>query len=112
MKNKFDRNYLIESIIDPGKTISDQYSSSTVTLKNGETLTGLIVERGEDFDVYPIDSKAEPIRVSGSDVEKVEQASVSQMPPGLINTLNPEELADLIAYLMSAGDPEDKAFLP
>jgi len=112
VKNKFDRNYLIESIIDPGKTISDQYSSSTVTLMNGETLTGLIVERGEDFDVYPIDPKAEPIRVSGSDVEKVEQASVSQMPPGLINTLNPEELADLIAYLMSAGDPEDKAFLP
>jgi mono/diheme cytochrome c family protein len=43
-------------------------------------------------------------------VAKVDQVPVSQMPPGLINTLNPEELADLVAYLMSGGDANNKAF--
>jgi hypothetical protein len=32
------------------------------------------------------------------------------MPPGLINTLNKDELLDLIAYLVSGGNAKDKAF--
>ena len=32
------------------------------------------------------------------------------MPPGLINTLNKDELLDLIAYLVSGGNANDKAF--
>lgn len=110
VKNKFDRKYLIESIIDPSKTISDQYGSSMVTLKNGKAHTGLAVENGEDFAIYPPDATAEPIKVKTAEVAKVDQVPVSQMPPGLINTLNPEELADLVAYLMSGGDANNKAF--
>jgi len=32
------------------------------------------------------------------------------MFPGLINSLNKEELKDLIAYLMSSGDKENDMF--
>jgi hypothetical protein len=32
------------------------------------------------------------------------------MPAGLINTLNKDELLDLMAYLMSSGNPNYKAF--
>jgi hypothetical protein len=32
------------------------------------------------------------------------------MPPGLINSLNEEELKDLVAYLLSGGNAADKAF--
>jgi len=32
------------------------------------------------------------------------------MPPGLINSLNSDELLDLIAFLMSGGNPKDKVF--
>jgi cytochrome c1 len=32
------------------------------------------------------------------------------MPPGLINSLSADELRDLIAYLMSRGNPEDPMF--
>jgi hypothetical protein len=34
------------------------------------------------------------------------------MPPGLINTLNENELLDLVAYMFSGGNPKDKAFAP
>jgi hypothetical protein len=37
---------------------------------------------------------------------------MSMMPPGLINALNADELLDLLAYLLSAGNPQDKAFKP
>ena len=32
------------------------------------------------------------------------------MPPSMINVLNPEELLDLTAYILSAGNPQDKVF--
>jgi putative heme-binding domain-containing protein len=108
--NKFDANYVLEAIIDPSKDISDQYSMFQVTLKNGSEHTGLYVENGDDVSIYPPDHTAEPIKVSVGDVKEVKQVPVSQMPPGLINMLNPEELRDLMAYLMSGGDKASKVY--
>jgi len=34
------------------------------------------------------------------------------MPEGLLNTLNEEEIFDLIAYVISRNDPEDEMFKP
>jgi hypothetical protein len=34
------------------------------------------------------------------------------MPPLLINNLNPERLRDLMAYLVSGGDPQHEVFRP
>ena len=34
------------------------------------------------------------------------------MPPGLINSLNEDELKDLLAYLLSGGNDKDKMFAP
>jgi hypothetical protein len=45
-----------------------------------------------------------------SEVAKVETQAISMMPPGLINVLSPEELLDLLAYIMSSGNPEAPAF--
>jgi len=32
------------------------------------------------------------------------------LPPGLINTLNKDELLDMIAYVLSGGNAQDKMF--
>jgi hypothetical protein len=32
------------------------------------------------------------------------------MPPGLINSLKKEEILDLMAYMLSRGDPDDPMF--
>lgn len=110
IRTKFSADYVLESIIDPSSVISDQYGSFTVTLKNGEMQTGLVVEKDDTVDIYPAVNAAEAITVKKSEVAKIEQSPVSQMPPGLINGLNAEEVRDLIAYLMSGGDPKDKVY--
>ncbi|MFT5469376.1 MAG: putative heme-binding domain-containing protein [Verrucomicrobiales bacterium] len=110
VKNKFDERYMLESIIDPSSTISDQYGSSIVTLKDGKTVMGLVVERGDTIDIYPPLAEAKATTVKATDVVKVEQSPVSQMPPALINSLNPDEIRDLIAYLMSGGNPKDRLY--
>ena len=81
-----------------------------VALKNGETKTGLYVQNGNDVSIYPPDHTEAPTNVTLKEVKSVKQLPVSQMPPGLINYLNPEELRDLMAYLMSGGDRESKIF--
>ena len=48
--------------------------------------------------------------VDAAQIKSRQPFNVSMMPPGLINSLNKDELLDLIAYLQSAGNPNDKAF--
>jgi putative heme-binding domain-containing protein len=108
--NKFDDRYLVEAILEPSKDISDQYGSSVVTLADGTQHLGLAVEHGDKLDLYPPDPKAPPVSLARSSVRSVEPSPVSQMPPGLLNLLNETEVRDLVAYLMSAGNPDDRRF--
>jgi hypothetical protein len=44
------------------------------------------------------------------DVANVEPSQISMMPPGTIALMNKDELSDLLAYLISGGDPKHKVF--
>jgi putative heme-binding domain-containing protein len=106
VSNRFNRAGILEEIIHPSWSISDQYSSYMVTMNNGDSHTGQIVKRRDTVEIYTQNVDQPPIIVSRDEVTSIEKAEISQMPPGLINTLNPDELRDLMAYLMTAGNPE------
>ncbi len=108
IRNKFDVQYVVEHIIEPSKIISDQYQSSVVLTADGRALIGLVSEEADKVVVYPADAKAEPITLAADDVEEINPSPISQMPAGLIDGLNAEELRDLLAYLMSGGDPNNR----
>ncbi len=113
VNNKFDINYLLESIIEPSKVISDQYGSKIVTMKDGAIHSGLVVERGEAVDVYPAAKTTEelkPATLKLSEIAKIEETPVSQMPPMMMNGLNGDEVRDLIAYLLSGGDSKARLY--
>jgi putative heme-binding domain-containing protein len=110
VRNKFSARDLLEAIIEPSKVISDQYGSSTVTLNDGKTHAGLVITEGDIVTVHTADPKAKPVVINYSDVKSIKVSPISQMPPGLINSLSTDELRDLIAYLMSRGNPEDPMF--
>lgn len=107
--NKFDERYLVEAIVQPSKDISDQYGSSKVLTSEGQILTGLVIEKDNgDLTIYPVDENAKSIEVAADDVELVEASKISQMPEGLLDRLNAGEVRDLINYLMSGGNPNDR----
>jgi len=108
--NKFDTRYLLESIINPSDAISDQYGSHVVTLKDGTIHMGMVVEGDDRMEIYSSDPNSEPIVVKPDQVASVKESPVSQMPPGLINSLNAKELKDLIAYLSTVGDSSHRFF--
>ena len=107
---KFDTRYVLEAIIDPSKDISDQYGSSVVTTTRGKVYTGIAVEQENRLKIYPPDPKKDPVVIGYELVKSIEESTISHMPPGLLNRLNEEELRDLIAYLMSGGNPDDRRF--
>ena len=54
-----------------------------------------------------------PDDVTKVDPDRIKERSnnpVSMMPAGLINSLNADELKDLVAYLLSGGNPDDPMF--
>ncbi len=108
--NKFDERYVIEAIVEPSKVISDQYGSSNVLLSDGRILVGIVVEKENAIEVYPVTVTENPIRVSLDDVESIEPSKVSQMPAGLLDRLNADEVRDLVGYIMSGGNPEDRRY--
>ncbi len=111
VKNKFDAGYVVESILDPGKVISDQYGSSEVELRDGRKLVGLVVEKtGGALEVYPAEADSKAIAVKRADVLGIRPVATSQMPAGLLNLCNPDEVRDLIAYIMSGGDAKDRIY--
>ncbi|MSU24292.1 MAG: c-type cytochrome [Opitutus sp.] len=103
---------LLENIIEPSKVISDQYGTEQFELTEGDPVIGRVV--GEEAGRYSVMSNPfAPEEVTRVDISKVKTRKpypVSMMPLGLINALNPEELKDLVAYLLSGGNPADAAF--
>jgi hypothetical protein len=43
-------------------------------------------------------------------IDVMEPSAVSMMPTGLLDTLQPDEILDLMAYLLSRGDPDSDLF--
>jgi putative heme-binding domain-containing protein len=110
VRTKFDARYILESIIEPSKVISDQYSSKIITLKDKSQINGLVMPREGYYDVYPTtksNKEVKPKRLEYDDIEKIEDYPVSQMPPMLVNTMNKDEIRDLIAYLLAGGTPNE-----
>ncbi len=109
--NKFTKQYLIEAIINPSKDISDQYQAQTVLTSGGQVLSGIVIEQNpETILVYSSDPKVEPHRVSTDDIDEIAPSQVSQMPSGLLDRMNADELRDLMAYILSGGDTNHKIY--
>ena len=111
---RFSGKDILESIIEPSKVISDQYAATNFLLKDGSTVTGRLIR--EDNDKYYVSQNPfapQMLReILKKDVASHKLSDVSIMLPELINRLNPEELKDLMAYLKSGGDKNNKVFKP
>ncbi|MDX1566070.1 MAG: c-type cytochrome, partial [Phycisphaeraceae bacterium] len=109
---RFSIQDIVTSILEPSKTISDQYQASQVILKNGQVYYGKVIYHNDE-ELALVTSAFDPSKVTkipARDVKKVEPSAISMMPPGLINGMNREEVKDLMAYLLSGGNPKHKVF--
>ncbi len=109
--NRFDANYVLEALILPSKTVSDQYQATTISTRDGRVLTGRVLSEDARRILVRTDPFArEPAEVLKADVEERCPSTVSEMPQGLINVLTRDGILDVIAYVRSGGNANDRAF--
>lgn len=109
---RFSYHDMLEAIIEPNKTISDQYGATVFYLKEGGSVVGrMISQDNEKYTVSQNPFAPETVReILKKDVARTKISDVSPMLPGLINRLNGEELRDLLAYLKAGGNKQDTIF--
>ena len=110
--SRYSVHDLLENIVEPSLVISDQYGTEQIDQLDGTVAIGRVVgeKPGELLLLSNPFAPEERTRVKLAAVKSRKPYPVSMMPPGLINALNPEELKDLVAYILSAGNPADPAF--
>jgi putative heme-binding domain-containing protein len=109
VSGRFSIRDLLEAIIHPDKEVSDQYRFDLITLNDGSTVTGKVLEERDRelvVAISPFDF-SQTREIPRLNVASIESSPASPMPSGLINRLNEEELRDLLAYLLKS--PEAKS---
>jgi putative heme-binding domain-containing protein len=91
-------DYLLENIADPSGVVSADYRMSLLTLKDGRVLSGVIT--GTTDKTLTLRTLAETMTLEKSEITKTETSPVSMMPEGLLLAFQPDQIRDLIAYLM------------
>ena len=109
---RFGVRDLLEAVIDPSKEVSDQYATVVITKKDNSKVIGRIVNlHGDNWSVNT--NMYDPSAITGvpaSQVKSVDQSRVSPMPEGLVNLLTQDEVLDLLAFLISGGNPKHEMF--
>ena len=93
---------VLESIIDPDKIIPDQFRTTIFFKKDGTQFTGQIVNLSKGVIQIRLDPSKPFPRVSfqKKDIAEIRPSKTSLMPKGLVNHLTPEQIRDLVVYLI------------
>jgi putative heme-binding domain-containing protein len=105
---------ILQAIIEPSHSISEQYQASVLTLDDGTSLYGRVIYQN-DAEVALAQNPFNFGDISKIPIAKVKSRAPSQlsmMPPGTIFPMNADELKNLLAYLISAGDRRHEVFSP
>ena len=111
VSRRFSLEDMAVSLVEPSKTLSDQYQNTDITLKGGRTVTGRIMADSKDsIEVRPSLLSDARDTIAKSDIASMAASPVSPMLGNLLDTLSEGEVLDLLAFLRAGGDPSDPAF--
>jgi putative heme-binding domain-containing protein len=103
-RNDFEQ--LLSNVFDPSLVIGRAYQAVTVVTTDGRTLSGLLVEDGQDRIVLRLQGGKQEI-ISRTEIDDFQRSKLSLMPEGLEKQLKPEEIIDLFAFLALEKPPKE-----
>ncbi len=99
--NRTDVKYWLENILQPDAVIGKAYQITTLLMDDGRVVSGIIKERNED--AVTVQTPLELVVLSIDEIELEKPSDTSLMPEGQLQPMKPEQVRDLIGYLMSPG---------
>ena len=95
---------VLEEILEPSKTIEEEYMNYLFVLTNGDVATGIITAEGtHSLTVQSSGDESLAVTIDKSDIIERDQRAVSVMPVGLLDTLRRDQIVDLMAFLKYGG---------
>ena len=100
---RFSMADIADALLEPNKVVSDQYQFDVITKTDGASIWGRIVNEKDDALIIATNAYdfSQTTEVSRDEVKDIQPSPVSPMPPNLINSLNAEELRDLLGFLLN-----------
>ena len=95
---KYDKQAMLDNIINPSDAVGPEYITTTFTLKNGSTVTGLVTAQSPG-EIQVTIGPGTVQRINPADVASKDQLRVSPMPEGLLSGLSLQQVADLLEFL-------------
>lgn len=108
--SRFNRQDLIESILEPSKVVAEVHRNVIVSKTDGSVVQGRIVQN--DFRESKLSLSTNPfapselLTIPKGEIRTWQESPVSPMPPALVDTLKREEIDDLLGFLLSGGRVE------
>ena len=102
--HRFSAKDLLTAIIEPSKEISDQYEATIFQMEDGQLITGRVANlAGDEYWVQSdMNDPSNFTKIKVDEIEGMAPSKVSMMPSGLLDTLEKEEIYDLLLYLKHA----------
>jgi putative heme-binding domain-containing protein len=98
---RFSPHDLLEAILEPGKTIPHDFEAVKILTEDGKIVVGQVVNYGGGG-MSVRTNQMEPWKLTKIDADSVETitpSTVSLMPAGLLDTLQKDEIFDLLKWM-------------
>jgi putative heme-binding domain-containing protein len=93
---------LIEDVLDPNRNVESAFRSQMIKLKDGGTITGVVVKEQGPVLVI-VDELGQEVQVSKQQIEARRESQLSPMPSDFSEQIPPDDFNHLLAFLLSAG---------
>ena len=94
--NVLSREQLLQALIEPSARLSPGFGTVTLTLKDGQTVSGVLTQE-TDREVVLKTTEAEPLKIAVSRIAKRENQPSSMPPMGYI--MSKREIRDMVEFL-------------
>jgi putative heme-binding domain-containing protein len=94
--DKLSREELLRALVEPSARLSPGYGTVKLTLKDGQEVTGILMEESADELIIKT-SDAEPLEVSTSRISKRENTPSAMPPMGTL--MSKREIRDMVELL-------------
>jgi putative heme-binding domain-containing protein len=103
LSSRFAKRDVIDSILWPSKTISDQYAVTVFELTDGTYASGVVI-REDARAVYLKNAEYldRPLPLALGRIKERTESTVSLMPEGLVATHSLDDIDSLVAYVLGA----------
>jgi putative heme-binding domain-containing protein len=100
--SRFKKRDVLEAILWPSRTISDQYKSEMFEMKDSSIVSGVVVrENAANVFVRTAAAPERPTPLAKAQIANRAESAASLMPEGLLDGYSQADISNLLAFVMA-----------